>query len=257
MSLLLAKMCVGMVVGALVGVTGLGGGVLLLPLLIFGLGVPPIIAVGSDAAFNAVTKIGVGILHWHRKTVDWRLVSALSLGSIPGALAGVSLLAYVRSVRGAGVNDFLRILIGILLVVVPFMLLFQMPFERLFVLKRRLGQSSLAGIGVIGLFSGFLVGLTSVGSGSIIMVLLLLFVPCSPAVLVGTDIVHAFALTAFTSVLHLRLGTVDSLVVLPLLMGSVPGSLLGLRLSAFLPGEWLKRVLCVVLLATGARMLWV
>ncbi len=257
MSLLLAKMCVGMVVGALVGVTGLGGGVLLLPLLIFGLGVPPVIAVGSDAGFNAVTKVGVGILYSQRKTVAWRSVSALSLGSIPGAFARVSLLAYVPSVHGAGVNDFLRILIGILLVVVPFMLLFQMSFEKLFVLKRRLGQSSLAGISVIGLFSGFLVGLTSVGSGSIIMVFLLLFVPCSPAVLVGADIVHAFALTAFTSLPYVRLGTVDSSLVLPLLVGSVPGSLLGLRLSTVLPGLLLKRVLCVVLFATGARMLWV
>ncbi len=254
MSLLLAKMFIGMLVGALVGVSGLGGGVLLLPLLIFGLGVPPITAVGSDAVFNAVTKIGVSILHWHRGTVNWRLVFALSLGSIPGALGGVSLLAHIRSAHGAGVNDFLRILIGVLLVVVPLMLLFQVPFERFFALRR--SQSSLAGVSVIGLFSGFLVGMTSVGSGSIIMVLLLLFVSASPAVLVGTDIVHAFALTGFTSLLHLRLGTVDASLVFPLLMGSVPGSLLGLRLSALLPGEWLKRVLCVVLLATGARMLW-
>src|SRR5712692_5165680 len=226
MSLLLAKMFIGMVVGALVGISGLGGGVLLLPLLIFGLGVPPITAVGSDAVFNAVTKIGMSILHWHRGTVNWRLVFALSLGSIPGAFGGVSLLAHVRSAHGAGVNDFLRILIGVLLVVVPVMLLFQLPLERFFALRQRWSQGSLAGVSVIGLFSGFLVGMTSVGSGSIIMVLLLLFVSTSPAVLVGTDIVHAFALTGFTSLLHLRLGTVDASLVLPLLLGSVPGSLL-------------------------------
>lgn len=224
MSLLLAKMFIGMLVGALVRVSGLGGGVLLLPLLIFGLRVPPITAVGSNAVFNAVTKIGVSILHWHRGTVNWRLVFALSLGSIPGAFGGVSPLAHVRSATGAGVNDFLRILIGVLLVVVPVMLLFQLPLERFFALRRRWSQSSLTGVSLIGLFSGFLVGMTSVGSGSITMVLLLLFVSASPPVLVGTDIVHAFALTGFT--------------------------------RALLPGEWLKRVLCVVLLATGARMLW-
>jgi len=255
--LLLVKLFAGMVVGALVGLTGLGGGVLLLPILIFVLGVPPIVAVGSDAAFNALTKVGIGMLHWRRGTVDWALVSALAVGSVPGALGGVLLLARIRAVYGVGVNDFLRIVIGILLVGIPLVLFFQGRLERYLNLFGRIRRRSYAAVSMVGLFSGFLVGMTSVGSGSIIMVLLLLLVPCSPAILVGTDVIHGFALTAFTSFLHLRLGTVDSALVLPLLIGSVPGSLVGMRLSTALPGEWLKRVLCVILLATGARMLWV
>lgn len=109
----------------------------------------------------------------------------------------------------------------------------------------------------IGLLAGFLVGMTSIGSGSVTMMLLLLMFPCSPVLIVGTDIVHAVVLTGFTSVLHLRLRTVDPLLVAYLLIGSIPGALLGTHLSNLLPGHWLKRILCCVLLVTGARMLMV
>ena len=115
----LLKIWIGLLVGTLIGLTGLGGGVLLLPALIFGLDVPAIIAVGSDAAFNALTKIGAGFLHWRHGNVNWRLVSALALGSIPGAFGGLLLLAHLRSVYGSEVNDILRSFIGVLLVCVP------------------------------------------------------------------------------------------------------------------------------------------
>jgi uncharacterized membrane protein YfcA len=255
MVLFLLKIMIGMLVGTLVGLTGLGGGVLLLPILIFGLGVSPIVTVGSDAAFNALTKIGAGFLHWRYGNVNWRLVSALSLGSIPGAVGGVLLLARLRSVYGSGVNDILRTFIGVLLVCVPVLLLLEGPLEKSFAHWKQSGPSSYAGAIAIGLFSGFLVGMTSVGSGSIIMILLLLSKTYSPPMLVGTDIVHAVVLTGFTSLLHLRLGTVDPTLVLPLLIGSVPGSLIGARLSTLMPKLWLKRALCIILLATGARML--
>lgn len=257
MLLLFAKILIGMLVGILVGLTGLGGGVLLLPILIFMLGVPPLIAVGSDAVFNALTKIGVGVMHWRRGTVNWRLVLTLWMGSIPGACSGVLLLSYLRSTYGSGVNHVLRVVIGVLLIAIPTFLFLEMPVEKYVGPRQAAQQSSYKAAGAMGLVAGFLVGLTSVGSGSIIMVLLLMFVPCSPATLVGTDIIHAFGLTTVTSFLHLHLGTVNSGLVFPLLIGSVPGSLLGVRLSTVLPGHWLKRLLCVVLLATGARMLWV
>ena len=109
---------------------------------------------------------------------------------------------------------------------------------------------------VIGLVSGFLVGLTSVGSGSIIMLLLLLFYSFAPKVMVGTDIVHAIVLTGVTSFLQFKVGNVDPLLVGSLLVGSVPGGLLGSYLSARIPVLWLRRLLCGILLATGARMLW-
>lgn len=255
MPLFLLKIMIGMLVGTLVGLTGLGSGMLLLPILIFGLGVPPIIAVGSDASFNVLTKIGAGLLHWRHGNVNWRLISALALGSIPGALGGLLLLTRLRSVYGSGVNDILRTFIGVLLVCVPVLSLAEEPLEKYLSRWKQPGPTSYTGISAIGLFSGLLVGMTSVGSGSIIIVLLLLFTTYSPAMLVGTGILHAVVLAGFTSLLYLRLGTVDPGLVFALLIGSVPGSLIGVQLSTVVPKLWLKRTLCFVLLATGASML--
>jgi len=108
---------------------------------------------------------------------------------------------------------------------------------------------------VIGLVAGFLVGITSVGSGSIVMMMLLLFFSFPPKVMVGTDIVHALLLTGVTSLLHYRMNNVDIRLVGALVLGSIPGGLLGSYLSTRVPVPWLRRILCAVLLATGARML--
>jgi len=249
------KIVIGFGVGTLIGMTGLGGGVLLLPVLIFGLRVPPIIAVGSDAVFNFVTKIGSGWMHLRKGTVRRKVVLALAAGSIPGSILGVSFLAHLRNVYGNGVNDFIRSAVGLLLVCIPIMLLFQNQIEE-HVTSRPPTMKSFAGVSAIGLLAGFLVGMTSVGSGSIIMMLLLLFYSFPPRVMVGTDIVHAVALTGVTSVLHSKLGNVDPTLVASLLIGSIPGGLLGSQLSTRVPVPWLSRILCAVLLGTGARMLW-
>jgi uncharacterized membrane protein YfcA len=158
--LVVVKILIGMLVGTLVGLSGLGGAVLLLPLLIFGLQVPPIVAVGSDAAFNALTKIGAGIFHWRRGTVHWRLVRALSLGSIPGAALGVLLLAHLRSVYGSRVNDILRTIIGALLIAVTVPLFLQGKIQKYFPLRNRSTDIPYTGVGVIGVCSGFLVGMS-------------------------------------------------------------------------------------------------
>ncbi|MBV9573447.1 MAG: sulfite exporter TauE/SafE family protein, partial [Acidobacteriales bacterium] len=115
---------------------------------------------------------------------------------------------------------------------------------------------SFAGMSIIGLLAGFLVGMTSVGSGSIVMMLLLIFYSFSPRIMVGTDIVHAVILTGVTSLMHFRLHNIDKTLVASLLIGSVPGGLLGSHLSTRVPVLWLRRILCTVLLMTGARMLW-
>ncbi len=255
--LIFVKILIGALVGSLVGLTGVGGGVLLLPILIFGLGVPPLVAVGSDAAFNSITKIGAGFLHWRQGNVRWKLVGALSLGSLTGALIGVAILAHLRAVYGPQLNNMLRIFLGILLVCIPVLLYFQGRLEKYFAAPGGAPPEPMLRLVLIGLFSGLLVGASSVGSGSVIMLLLLIFVRSSPATLVGTDIIHAVLLTGVAGLAHMRLGNVDAGVVLPLLIGSIPGSLLGVRLANVLPGRWLRAVLCIVLLASGARMLWV
>jgi hypothetical protein len=255
MELIALKILIGFLVGTLIGLTGLGGGVLLLPLLIFGLRVPAIIAVGSDAVFNFFTKIGSSVLHLRKGTVRRRVVLALAVGSAPGAMAGVAFLTHLRHLYGDGVNDFIKSAIGLLLVCIPTLLMFQGRLEERMANKAPTTKS-FVGMGFIGLLAGFLVGMTSVGSGSIIMMLLLLFYSYPPKIMVGTDIVHAVILTGITSVLHFRLGNVDPVLVGSLLIGSIPGGLLGAQLSTRVPVLWLRRILCTLLLATGARMLW-
>jgi uncharacterized membrane protein YfcA len=249
------KILIGFVVGALIGLTGLGGGVLLLPLLIFLLHVPAIMAVGSDALFNFITKIGSSAVHLRKGTVRGKVVLALAAGSTPGSVLGVGLLAHLRTQYGAEVNDFIKVAIGVLLIFIPTLLLFQRKIE-----DHLEGQpataKSLAGMALIGLVAGFLVGMTSVGSGSIIMMLLLLFYSYKPQIMVGTDIVHAVILTGVTSLLHYRLGNVDAGLVGWLVVGSIPGGIAGSYLGARVPVLWLRRILCTMLLGTGLRMLW-
>jgi uncharacterized membrane protein YfcA len=255
MELASVKILIGFVVGMLIGLTGLGGGVLLLPLLIFLLHVPAIMAVGSDALFNFITKIGSSVVHFRKGTVRRKIVLALATGSVPGSILGVSLLARLRTVYGTGVNDFIKVAVGILLICVPTLLLFQRRIE-----EHMVGQpptaKSFAGMVAIGLVAGFLVGMTSVGSGSIIMMLLLLFYNYKPQIMVGTDIVHAVILTGVTSLLHYRLGNVNPGLVGWLVVGSIPGGIAGSYLSTRVPVLWLRRILCAMLLSTGARMLW-
>lgn len=251
------RVAVGLVVGVLVGLTGLGGGMVLLPLLISVLGIPPIVAVGSDAAINFVTKIGAGSLHWRQGNVSWPLVLNLAYGSIPGAIVGVTVLAWVRATYGNSVNDFLKITIGILLLVIPIGYLFKwrsslpsISFDTLREKRHRFG------ITLIGFFAGILVGATSIGSGSVILMLLLVFYGFPPAMMVGTDIIHAVMLAGLTSVLQFRLGNVNFVLVLCVLVGSVPGALLGAYLTNHVPSARLKQLLCTILMVVGARMLW-
>src|SRR5947209_11459116 len=255
MELLLLKIVIGFIVGILIGMSGVGGGVLLLPVLIFGLRVPPIVAVGSDALFNFFTKIPASLMHLKKGTVRRKVVLALALGSVPGSIAGVKLLIHIRHLYGDGVNNFIKTAVGVLLIIVPLLLLFQKRIEEK-VANRPPTMRGFAGMSLIGLGAGFLVGMTSVGSGSIIMMLLLLFYSFPPKVNVGTDIVHAVILTGTTGLLHFRAGNVDPSLVLTLLIGSVPGGLIGSHLATRMPMIWLRRLLCALLLITGARMLW-
>jgi uncharacterized protein len=255
MSLLTAKILVGFVVGVLIGLSGVGGGVLLLPVLIFGLKVPPLMAVGSDALFNFFTKIPASMVHLWKGTVRRKVVLALAVGSIPGSIAGVRLLMHIRHLYGDGVNNFIKTAVGILLIVIPTLLLLQKHIEER-VANRPPTVKSFAGMAAIGLVAGVLVGMTSVGSGSIIMMLLLLFYSFPPKVNVGTDIVHAVLLTGVTGLLHFRLGNVDSGLVVSLLIGSIPGGLVGSHLATRVPMLWLRRILCALLFITGCRMLW-
>jgi uncharacterized membrane protein YfcA len=248
---------IGLIAGILIGLTGIGGGVVLLPLLISILGVPPIIAVGSDAVINSITKIGAGALHWRRGNVSWPLALNLASGSVPGAVLGVLLLARVRAAYGSGINEFVKIAIAILLIVIPIAYLFiQFPPASQGAIKDIQKSKYRFGVTVVGFVAGILVGVTSIGSGSIILLLLLIFYGFAPAVMVGTDIVHAMLLAGITGFLQFGLGNVDPVLVTTVLIGSIPGGLLGASLTKYFPTQLFKQTLCAVLVVVGTRILW-
>lgn len=252
-----SRIAVGLIVGILVGLTGLGGGMVLLPLLISVLGVPPILAVGSDAVINCITKIGAGVLHWRQGNVSWRLVLALGYGSIPGAIVGVLFLRHLRTVYGAGVNDFLKMAIGLLLVVIPIAYLLKRAPAASRSYSEPIHQTQYRfGITLIGFVAGVLVGVTSIGSGSVILMLLMVFYGLLPSLMVGTDIVHAVFLAGLTGLLQLGFGNVDLVLVACVLLGSIPGGLLGAYLTRYLPAHRFRQMLCTILVVVGARMVW-
>ena len=250
---------VGFLVGGLVGLTGLGGGVVLLPLLILGLKVPPLLAVGSGAVFSSLTKIGGAVSHGRQGNIDFKLAGLMVLGSVPGALLGVVFLSLLRSQYGDGIDELLIRFIGGLLIVIPVLMVAQ---------EYRIGSrgestqtkslaSITASLGAVltGLVGGVLVGMTSVGSGSVIMILLILFYRREPRILVGTDIFHAVILTGVAGLGHMKLGTVDYSLVGWLLVGSIPGVLLGSRLTGSVAPVRLRQIFLGILIITGVVML--
>ena len=121
---------IGLLIGTLVGISGIGGAVMLLPLLIIVLKVPPLTAIGSDAIFAAITKIGAGVVHFRQKSVDLMMVLFLAIGSIPGAIIGFRGLVQLRDTAGPGVDEVLRVLIGVLLITIPVFMLAQLRLLR-------------------------------------------------------------------------------------------------------------------------------
>lgn len=253
--MLVIKVLIGFVVGSMVGMTGLGGGVLLLPMLIFGLGVPPIVAVGSDMLCNSICKIGAGYMHWRQNNVNWNVLGGLSMGSVPGVIVGAAVLSHMRQLYGVDINRVLREIIGVLLLVAPCLILLQGKLRPCEEDSGARVRAFSPGLVLIGALAGFLVGITSVGSGSLIMTLLLLLYPFAPRAMIGTDILNAVLMTGVGSLLHLHMGTVDLNLVAALLIGAIPGGLVGTHLANRIPAHWLKRLLCGALFLTGARML--
>ena len=250
---------IGLLVGGLVGFTGLGGGVLLLPLLILGLDVPPLTAVGTGAVYSSISKLGASVVHYRQGNVDLRLVGWMSLGSVPSALSGVWLLTVLRERFGQEINEYLTIMIGTLLMVIPILIVAETFWvaggERPF---RRMVPGWItpaAGAVWIGAIGGVLVGLTAVGAGSVIMMLLLLFFARKPATYVGTDIVHAVVLTGVAGFAHYRIGTVDLDLVMSMTLGALPGVIFGSFMTGKISGTWLRWILLVVVFGTGAAML--
>lgn len=243
----------GFVVGVLVGLTGMGGGVIMTPLLIFGLGLPATAAVGTDLAYAAPTKILGGWQHWRQGTVDMRVVRDLATGSVPASLIMVGLLAWSQNADIQATDIWIKRIIGGAMIVAATLMIVRLA---------GLGASSTAPekeyrrgrMIVIGIIGGALVGLTSIGSGSLIMAMMVLVLALGPDKLVGTDVVHAAVLVSTAAVAHLAVGDVNLVVAGLLMTGSIPGVLIGSRLVLRVPRQALRVGLALLLIGTGVPL---
>ena len=243
----------GFVVGLLVGLTGMGGGVLMTPLLMLGLGLPATAAVGTDLAYSLATKLAGSWQHWRQRTVDMDLVRTLAIGSIPASIAAVAIVAWLEHRRIAGFETGLARAIGGALIVAAALLGWRASVGD--VRPQHPVAHRRAAIIAVGAVGGLLVGLTSVGSGSVIMALLVFFVPMDARRLVGSDVVHAAILVGVAGAGHALLGNVSFVLATQLLVGSIPGVLIGSRLTLSAPRRILQAALAALLIASGLRLL--
>jgi hypothetical protein len=241
-------------VGLLIGLTSMGGAALMAPFLILVLGVKPTVAVQTDLIYGAVTKVVAAGVHWGQNTVDVKVALRMAIGSVPGGLLG-SATIYLLPSFGFDAEQYTKRAIGMALVVVAFVLLWRL-FKGGQTLKPGPHIHWLQHSGTIiwGALVGFVVGLTSVGSGSLIAPFLLLVFPFTAAQAVGTDVLHAAILVGVTGMAHAFAGPPEWTMIATLLTGSIPGSIIGSRLVRWVPGRALRGGMAVLLLATGVKM---
>jgi len=246
----------GLFVGFLVGLTGVGGGTLLTPLLIF-LGVRPTIAVGSDLLYGAVTKLFGTFQHSQRGSVHWGWVRYLATGSVPASLVAVYLLNYVRE-RFGSADDMVQTSLGVVLLVAAVLTLANEIYWRLRnkpEAQEPLDPRAHAGkIILLGVVVGFMVGLTSLGSGAVVAVVLMALSRLRTTSMVGTDIAHALVLVSAAAIAHWQIGTVDVPLAANLLLGSLPGVMVGSRLAYYTPARPLKFGMALLVLVGGLKM---
>src|SRR4051812_24292532 len=251
----------GLVVGFVVGLTGMGGGALMTPVLVLLFGVQPLAAVSSDLVASMIMKPVGGAVHIKHGTVHRDLVKWLVLGSVPAAFCGVLLIKALGD--GDGVQTIVKISLGIALLLAVTMMIVRALLD--------VRQRTLAGgtpqtapairarpvpTLVVGVLGGLVVGMTSVGSGSLIIVALLMLYPALKAGdLVGTDLVQAVPLVASAALGHLLFGDFQLGLTASILIGSIPGVYLGARASASAPSWFLRRAIAVVLLASALKLL--
>lgn len=249
----------GLLVGLIVGSTGMGGGLVMTPLLIFGFHLPPFVAVGTDLIFAAATKIFGAWQHWRQKTIDYALLKWAALGSIPGTFLGIFLLHLIQNVYGIQLDVFTAKVLAIAFLIISAVMLFQL-------VKKSSAESSAVSLtpkpemnrGIVllcGCLVGCLVAISSVGSGTLFLALLFFFYPFSTKKLIGTDIIHGVIITGLAGIAHTSFGTVDWHVVGMLLAGSIPGVLLGSKLALRISERWIRMVLIGMLLISSVKLL--
>ncbi len=259
----------GLIVGFVVGLTGMGGGALMTPVLVLFFGVTPLAAVSSDLVAAAIMKPVGSWVHIRRGTIHWALVRWLVLGSVPSAFAGVLVLKALGG--SSGVQDVVKMALGVALIVAAGSIVAKAYLSLVSRVKRQAAIARGEDVAptstgplvirplptvLIGVAGGLIVGMTSVGSGSLIIIALLALYPALTANrLVGTDLVQAVPLVASAAVGHLLFGDFRLDLTGSLLIGSIPGVYLGAQLSSRAPGGLIRKALVIVLLASGLKLL--
>ena len=254
----------GLLVGTLVGGSGMGGGSVMTPLLI-ALGLPPTKAVGSDLVYSAITKTLGSASHWRRGHVDWRLAGWLAAGSVPASVAGVITLGRIKARLGGNTDALVAHVLGGMLIVAGGLIV-----VRLVLATRRRAQGDdgrftssehvplstrrKAVTVLLGAMGGYGVGFTSIGSGTLFAVALMTSYPLVAQRVVGTDIFHATLLVWAAGLAHALSGNVEFSTVGALLVGSVPGVLIGSNLCGRLPERPVRAALGGVLVLSGALL---
>lgn len=250
----------GLLVGLLVGVTGVGGGSLMTPLLVFLFGFKPAVAVGTDLLFAAITKTGgVWVHHGSHKSVEWRIVGLLAAGSLPAAAITIMVLRHYAAI-GKEISHVMTFSLGIALILTALALIFRHQAQKVGRETEesqgpgRFGHLQGPATVILGVVLGVLVTLSSVGAGALGTVALLFLYPRLPTVkIVGTDIAHAIPLTALGGLGHLSMGNVNFALLGSLLIGSLPGIWVGSHISAKIPERILRPILAAVLMLIGFK----
>jgi uncharacterized membrane protein YfcA len=254
----------GLLVGTIVGLTGMGGGALMTPMLVFFFNVNPLTAISSDLVVSLLMKPVGAAVHMRRGTVNVALVAWLCVGSVPAAFSGAWLISMVP--EGFDIESILKLLLGFALIMAATGLvirsLYQMYRNRL-----PLGEGPARSVRpelvirpvptiLLGALAGFMVGMTSVGAGSIIIVVLLLMYPALKASqLVGTDLAQAIPLVGAAALGHILFGSFSMEIAASLLVGAIPGAWIGAQVSSRAPGGIIRRALAVLLLASGLKLM--
>ena len=256
----------GLAVGIIVGLTGMGGGALMTPMLVFFAGVDPLTAISSDIVVSLFMKPAAAAVHVRRGTVHLGLVKWLCVGSVPAAFLGAWFVGQMPP--GQGMEETLKQLLGVALLVSTGGLVVRAGLQ-MWRSHLPLGEGPAEEVlpeirvrpipvVVLGAVAGFMVGVTSVGAGSIIIVALLLLYPTLKASsLVGTDLTQAIPLVAAAAAGHLLFGSFSLVIAGSLLLGAIPGAWLGAHVSSRAPGGLIRRVLAVLLLASGLKLIGV
>ncbi|WP_428423536.1 sulfite exporter TauE/SafE family protein [Methylibium sp.] len=253
----LIAVLIGFGVGAIVGMTGVGGGSLMTPLMLGVFGLPPAVAIGTDLWFAGLTKISGSVAHWRHQNIDNRILKQLLAGSIPAAVATIALM-HATGVTKAWAST-LTLALGIALLITAVTVAYRQAWHTVGLkLERWLPPERKAAWTVAsGVLLGVLVSLSSIGAGAIGATLILLLHPrIETRRLVGTDIAHAVPLTLVAGLGHATLGHVDWLLLAALLAGSIPGIWIGAQLTRKMPERLVRGLLCTALVTAGVKVIY-